>query len=98
MPGIAILDEDSDIEEAWEAETERRIAEIEAGTVQLIPATEVIASVRAALLGANRYAIFHIMSYNTSSRTEFRVSPGRTNDSDRATGKQKLNHLIQLAI
>lgn len=46
---IASLDEDSEIEEAWAAETERRIAEIEAGTVQLIPAAEVIASARAAL-------------------------------------------------
>ena len=31
---IASLDEDSEIEEAWAAETDRRIAEIEAGTVQ----------------------------------------------------------------
>lgn len=46
---IASLDEDSEIEEAWATETERRIAEIEAGTVQLIPATEAIARARAAL-------------------------------------------------
>jgi putative addiction module component (TIGR02574 family) len=46
---IASLDEDSEIEEAWATETERRIAEIEAGTVQLIPAAEAIASARAAL-------------------------------------------------
>lgn len=46
---IASLDEDSEIEEAWAVEVERRIAEIEAGTVQLIPAAEVIASARAAL-------------------------------------------------
>jgi putative addiction module component (TIGR02574 family) len=46
---IASLDEDSEIEEAWAAETERRIAEIEAGTVQLIPAAEAIARARAAL-------------------------------------------------
>ncbi len=46
---IASLDEDSEIEDAWAAEVERRIAEIEAGTVQLIPAAEAIASARAAL-------------------------------------------------
>jgi putative addiction module component (TIGR02574 family) len=46
---IASLDEDSEIEEAWAAETERRIADIEAGTVQLIPAAEAIARARAAL-------------------------------------------------
>jgi putative addiction module component (TIGR02574 family) len=46
---IASLDEDSEIEEAWAAETERRIAEIEAGTAQMIPAAEAIARARAAL-------------------------------------------------
>lgn len=46
---IASLDEDSEIEEAWAAETDRRIAEIEAGTVQLIPGAEAIARARAAL-------------------------------------------------
>jgi putative addiction module component (TIGR02574 family) len=46
---IASLDEDSEIEDAWAAETERRIAEIEAGTVQLIPAAEATARARAAL-------------------------------------------------
>ncbi len=46
---IASLDEDSEIEEAWAAETDRRIAEIEAGTAQLIPAAEAIARARAAL-------------------------------------------------
>lgn len=46
---IASLDEDSEIEEAWAEEVERRIAEIEAGTVQLIPAAAAIASARAAL-------------------------------------------------
>ncbi len=46
---IASLDEDSEIEEAWAAEVSRRIAEIDSGTVQLIPANEAIASVRAAL-------------------------------------------------
>lgn len=46
---IASLDEDGEIEEAWAAEVNRRIAEIDAGTVHLIPASEAIASVRAAL-------------------------------------------------
>ena len=46
---ITSLDEDSEIEEAWAAETDRRIAEIEAGTAQLIPAAEAIARARAAL-------------------------------------------------
>lgn len=46
---IASLDEDSEIEEAWAAEVERRIAEIENGTVQMISAAEAIASARAAI-------------------------------------------------
>ncbi len=46
---IASLDEDSEIDDAWGAEVERRIAEIEAGTAQLIPAAEVIANARATL-------------------------------------------------
>lgn len=46
---IASLDEDSEIEEAWAVEVERRVAEIEAGTVQLIPVAEAIARARAAL-------------------------------------------------
>lgn len=46
---IASLDEDLEIEEAWAVEVERRVAEIEAGTVQLIPVAEAIARARAAL-------------------------------------------------
>ena len=46
---IASLDENDEVEQAWATEIERRIAEIEAGTVQLIPAAEAIASARAAL-------------------------------------------------
>jgi hypothetical protein len=38
-----------EIEEAWATETERRISEIEAGTVQLIPAAEAIANARTAM-------------------------------------------------
>jgi putative addiction module component (TIGR02574 family) len=46
---IASLDEDSEIEEAWAIEAERRIAEIEDGGVRLIPASEALAQARAAL-------------------------------------------------
>jgi putative addiction module component (TIGR02574 family) len=46
---IASLDEDSEIEQSWADETERRIAEIEAGTAQMIPAAEAITRARAAL-------------------------------------------------
>lgn len=46
---IVSLDEDSEIEEAWATEVGRRIAEIEAGTVQLIPAAEAIERARAVI-------------------------------------------------
>ena len=46
---IASLDEDAEIEEAWALEVERRIAEIESGRVQMIPAAEAIAKARASL-------------------------------------------------
>lgn len=46
---LASLDEDAEIEEAWAAETERRISDIENGTVQVIPIAEALAQVRAAL-------------------------------------------------
>lgn len=46
---LASLDEDSEIEEVWAAEVERRIAEVEGGRVQMIPADEVIAEARASL-------------------------------------------------
>ncbi|OAI04208.1 addiction module protein [Methylomonas methanica] len=46
---LASLDEDAEIEEAWVAETERRISDIENGTVQVIPIAEALAQVRAAL-------------------------------------------------
>ncbi len=46
---LASLDEDAEIEEAWAAEVERRIADVESGTVQLIPIAEALARVRAAL-------------------------------------------------
>lgn len=46
---IASLDEDTEIEEAWAVEIEQRIAAIESGKIQLIPAGDAIAQVRAAL-------------------------------------------------
>jgi len=45
----ASLDEDGEIEEAWAAEVERRIAEIDGGHVQMIPAEEAIALARESL-------------------------------------------------
>ncbi len=46
---LASLDQDSDIEESWAAETERRISGIECGAVQTIPIAEALAQVRASL-------------------------------------------------
>jgi putative addiction module component (TIGR02574 family) len=46
---LASLDEDAEIEEAWAAEVERRIADVESGAVQVIPISEALAQVRAAL-------------------------------------------------
>lgn len=46
---LASLDENAEVEEAWAIETERRIAEIENGTMQAIPIAEALAQVRAAL-------------------------------------------------
>ncbi len=46
---IASLDEDNEIESAWAVEVERRVAEIESGTVVGMPFEEVIAQARAAL-------------------------------------------------
>ena len=46
---LASLDEDSEIEDAWAAEIERRIADVESGAVQVIPIAEALARVRAAL-------------------------------------------------
>jgi putative addiction module component (TIGR02574 family) len=46
---LASLDEDAQIEDAWAAEIERRIAEVESGAVQVIPIAEALARVRAAL-------------------------------------------------
>jgi putative addiction module component (TIGR02574 family) len=46
---IASLSDDSETEEAWAAEVERRIAEIEAGRARVVPAAEAIARARDAL-------------------------------------------------
>jgi len=46
---LASLDEDTEIEEAWAAEAERRIADVESGAVQVIPISEALAQVRASL-------------------------------------------------
>jgi putative addiction module component (TIGR02574 family) len=41
-----VQESESDVEAAWDREIERRVAEVEAGTVKLIPAQEVHAEVR----------------------------------------------------
>jgi putative addiction module component (TIGR02574 family) len=46
---LASLSEDADIEQAWATEVERRLAEIESGRAQLVPAADAIARARAAL-------------------------------------------------
>lgn len=46
---LASLDEDAEIEEAWAAEVERRIADVENGVVQVIPIADALAQVRARL-------------------------------------------------
>jgi putative addiction module component (TIGR02574 family) len=40
------------IEDAWDAEIARRVAEIEAGTVEFIPGDEVLARIRAKISAA----------------------------------------------
>jgi putative addiction module component (TIGR02574 family) len=46
---IASLFEDKEVEEAWAAEVERRIKEIEAGRSKMTPAADAIARARAAI-------------------------------------------------
>jgi putative addiction module component (TIGR02574 family) len=46
---LASLDEDVEIEEVWSVETERRIADIERGTVRVIPIADALTQGRAAL-------------------------------------------------
>ena len=44
---LASLEEDAEIEEAWAAEVERRIADVESGAVRVIPISAALAQVRA---------------------------------------------------
>jgi len=44
---IATLDADPEVEEAWAAEVERRQAEIENGTVSLLPGPKTLAKLKA---------------------------------------------------
>lgn len=46
---ITSLFEDNEIEDAWAAEVERRIEEIEGGRAKLVPAADSIARARAAV-------------------------------------------------
>ncbi len=46
---LASLDEDAEIEDAWAIEVERRIAKVEAGSVQVIPIADALAQARAKL-------------------------------------------------
>lgn len=46
---LASLDEDADLDGAWAAEVERRIADVESGTVEVVPVADGIAQLRAAL-------------------------------------------------
>jgi len=46
---LASLDEDTEIEEAWNAEIVQRIEAIDCGSAQCLPAAEVISQARAAL-------------------------------------------------
>ncbi len=43
------LDQDAELDDAWADEVERRIAEVDSGTVQVIPMAEALATVRASL-------------------------------------------------
>ena len=43
---IATLDADPELEEAWAAEVERRLLEIEKGTVSLLPGPETVSKVK----------------------------------------------------
>lgn len=46
---IVSLDADPEVEEAWAAEVERRHAEIESGSVTLLPGRETLARLKAEL-------------------------------------------------
>jgi len=46
---LTSLDEDAELEDAWAAEVERRIADVESGAVKVVPIAEALAQVRTAL-------------------------------------------------
>ena len=46
---IASLDEDDEIEQAWTEEAERRFDELQAGSVEALPADQVFAEARSKL-------------------------------------------------
>ena len=46
---LASLDEDQELDDAWAAELDRRIAAVESGEMKTIPVAEALAQVRAAL-------------------------------------------------
>lgn len=46
---IASLDQEADHEQVWAAEVQRRLADLQAGRVQTIPAADVISAARARL-------------------------------------------------
>jgi len=46
---LASLDEENEIDDAWDSETQRRIADIERGVTRVIPIADALAQVRAAL-------------------------------------------------
>ena len=46
---IASLDEDPEVEEAWEREADRREAELESGLIAAVPGQEAIARLRTSL-------------------------------------------------
>ncbi len=47
---LASLDEYSELEEAWAIETDRRMSEVDAGAVHVIPIADALAQERASLL------------------------------------------------
>ena len=46
---LASLDEDQELDDAWAAELDRRIAAVESGEMKTIPIAEALAQVRATL-------------------------------------------------
>ena len=46
---LASLDEDQELDDAWVAELDRRIAAVESGEMKIIPIAEALAQVRATL-------------------------------------------------